>query len=313
MADASVVQDRLLSGHLIWQDGKDGQFFATHLGVLLLYPEPTATFPQARISAEAYLQQHDEDPLPTTPNDFLETSEPLPDAIESVVAFIRRNTKSSFRIEGLDRVQINEYPEEAVREALVNAVAHRDYTRRGEPVRVKLFRNDRIAFHSPGTLMEGLTVAKLNRGRYDAKSRNPLLATYLSRYERLEQRGRGIQLMKEKMTNHGLDDPVFDSEDGWFRVELIGPGESLDKVKSSQVAWGISEATKTKLSARQKKIVAQVLAEGEVTTRWCIDNLGVVRDTAHRDLTALVDFGVLKREGRGRATKYVLASAPPTV
>jgi len=312
MADVSSVQDRLQSGRLIWQDGKDGKYFATHLGVLLLYPEPTATFPQARISAEAYLQRHEQEPLPTTPNDFIETREPLQDAIESVVGFIRRNTKSSFRIEGLDRVQITEYPEEAVREALVNAVAHRNYTRRGEPVRVKLFKNDRITIRSPGTLMEGLSLSKLKRGRYEAKSRNPLLATYLSRYERLEQRGRGIQLMKEKMANHGLDEPEFDLQDGWFEVALIGPGESLDQVKSSQVAWQIPPGTRNKLSARQKKIVAHVLSDGHVTTSWCMEEFDVVRDTAHRDLAGLVKLGVLSREGRGRATKYVLAVEAPT-
>lgn len=60
MADVSSVQDRLQSGRLIWQDSREGQHFATHLGVLLLYPEPTTTFPQARISAEDYLQRHDE-------------------------------------------------------------------------------------------------------------------------------------------------------------------------------------------------------------------------------------------------------------
>ena len=312
IGDASSVKDRLKSGHLIWQAGRGGEFFATNLGVLLLYREPTATFPQARISAEAYLQRHDDPLLPTTPNDYIETSEPLPTAIESVVAFMRRNTKESFRIDGLDRVQITEYPEEAVREALVNAVAHRDYARRGEPVRVRVFKNDRITFRSPGTLMQGLTLAKLKSGRYDAKSRNPLLATYLSKYERLEQRGRGIQLMKDKMAGHGLDEPVFDLRDGWFEVALIGPGECLDKVKSSRAVWQIPPRTRKRLSARQEAIVAHALAEGRVTTSWCINELKVARDTAHRDLTTLVELNILSREGRGRASLYVLAATAPS-
>ena len=185
MAEASAVQDRFRSGQLVWQDS-DGQLYATNLGILFLYPEPTAPLPQARICCEAFLQKCN-DTLPTTPNDYLETEQPLPTAIESALGFIRRNTKGSFRIDGLDRVHVTEYPDKAVREALVNAVAHRDYTRSGERVRVKVFKDDRIVIRSPGKLMKGLTVAKLRSGDYNAKSRNPYLAAYLSKYMRLEQ------------------------------------------------------------------------------------------------------------------------------
>ena len=311
LADESRVRDRLQSGHLIWQKENDGPFFATNVGILLLYPEPTVTFPQARISVEAYLQCHDDHPLPTTPNDFLETTEPLSTAIESVIAFIRRNTKNSFRIVGIDRIRVTEYPEEAVREALVNAVAHRDYSRGGEPVRVKLFKDDRITIRSPGALLKGVTIAKLKSGKYDAKSRNPLLATYLSRFERLEQRGRGIQLMKEKMKDHGLQEPEFDLQNEWFEVTLVGPGENLDNIKSSQVVWQISPSNKEKLNDCQNRIVAHVLAEGSVTTKWCIQTCDVVRDTAHRHLKQLVKLKILQQEGRGRATRYVLNPTQP--
>jgi len=61
------------------------------------------------------------------------------------------------------------------------------------------------------------------------------------------------------------------------------------------------------LNERQKAIIIQVHTEGFVTNRWCRETLNVVRDTAHRDLSGLVDLKILERTGQGRATRYVLA------
>jgi len=64
--------------------------------------------------------------------------------------------------------------------------------------------------------------------------------------------------MKERMASHGLGEPVFDMRDGWLGSALVGPGKSLDRVKSSQVAWPIPAGTRKELSNRQEKMGEQV-------------------------------------------------------
>jgi hypothetical protein len=66
-------------------------------------------------------------------------------------------------------------------------------------------------------------------------------------------------------------------------------------------------SVESQLNERQKAIIIQVHTEGFVTNKWCRENLNVVRDTAHRDLSGLVDLKILERTGQGRATRYVLA------
>ncbi len=87
---------------------------------------PSKAFPQARVQLDAYVgETRDARPL-----DSILVDKPLPAAIEQAVAFIRRNTAQPLKVEGLRRVNAEAFPQDALREAIVNAVAHRDYTTR---------------------------------------------------------------------------------------------------------------------------------------------------------------------------------------
>jgi len=78
------------------------------------------------------------------------------------------------RVEGWKRIDIPEYPIEALREALVNAVVHRDYNRYGESIRV-FYYADRIEIHSLGLLLPGVTVEQMEKGEVQSRLRNPVL------------------------------------------------------------------------------------------------------------------------------------------
>ena len=67
----------------------------------------------------------------------------------------------------------------------------------------------------------------------------------------------------------------------------------------------MTPAVEAQLNERQRRILAHALEIGSVTTRWCMETMGVARDTAHRDLVALVELDLLVRKGAGRATRYV--------
>jgi len=201
---------------------------------------------------------------------------------------------------------IREYPVSALREALVNAVAHRNYEDASRKTNVQVF-SDRIVVASPGYPPAPLTLAKLRKGNYRPCSRNPLVAQALATLKLMEQRGSGFARMRDAMLNHGLDAPTVAEQDGYFVVTFPGPNGNYDRIKTPETAAGrVSPAVEAQLNDRQKKIMAQVAQTGHVTTRWCVTNLNVVKDTAHRDLVDLVNRDLLVRTGRGRNVAYRL-------
>ena len=87
-----------------------------------------------------------------------------------------------------------------------------------------------------------------------------------------------------------------------------GPGDKLDRLRvpASAGVQIVPPSVERQLNDRQKKIVAHVLKEGFVTRNWCVQRFEVGHDTAHRELSNLVELRVLLRQGRGRSTRYVL-------
>ena len=123
----------------------------------------------------------------------------------------------------------------------------------------------------------------------------------------MEQRGSGFARMEEAMLNHGLSAPELAQQDGFFVVTLRGPAGDYDRLKVPARATGvITPVIEAQLNRRQRKIVLEVQKSGSVTSGWCQKQLGVVRDTANRDLTALVRLGLLEAVGKGRGARYTL-------
>ena len=300
ITEKELIHKLLIRG-LLWTD-MDGTYYATAAGITLLATDPSAVFPQCRFLVDAYRGIE----MDGNPMDHEDITEPLPKAIEKVITFIERNTRHPIRVVGLNRVRLDEYPTEAIREALVNAGAHRDYEDRGRKILVEKF-SDRIVISSPGLPPPPLTLPKLRSGKYKPCSRNPLLAQCLSFFHRIEERGSGFRRMREAMIDHGLDEPEIDSYTGYFQVIFGGPGDDIDKihVSAKDVGQVIPPSIEAKLNDRQKKIITHILKEGFVTSGWCVKKLKVVQNTAYRDLTGLIKLDILEQTGKGRGTRYV--------
>ncbi|KPA11145.1 transcriptional regulator [Candidatus Magnetomorum sp. HK-1] len=280
---------------------------ATALGILMFGKNPTKFFGQCRIIAEYYKGETSQGKS----DEYENIEEPVPVAIDSVYRFIDKHTRSIFRIVDLNRIQILEYPKKAVREAIVNALVHRDY-KRGEFVIVRVFKDDRLEILSPGKPPEPVTIERLkHKKKYESTCRNPELANSLYRLKLSEVRGKGILIMREEMVNHGLAEPEFDLIDGdRFQVTLKSPGENLDKVKDTmgRKVWIIEDFIKDKLTDRQREIISHVQKNGTVTSKWCQDSFGISRDTASKDFNSLIEYKILIKIGKGRATRYELYS-----
>jgi len=212
------------------------------------------------------------------------------------------------RVIGLERVRLDEYPSEALREALVNALAHRNYEDAGRKIMVEVFP-DRIVISSPGLPPKPLSIQKLRSGKYRPCSRNPILAQSLSYFHRIEERGSGFRRIRDRMIDHGLANIELGEDTGYFQVIFKGPGKNISKLRipESLNKKTIPPSVEEILNKRQREIIAHVLRSGYVTSGWCRKRFNVVYDTAQRDILGLIKLKILKQAGRGRTTKYVEA------
>jgi predicted HTH transcriptional regulator len=268
---------------------------------LLFAPRPANRFPQAEILVDAYTDTK----VSGKPRGQLNVNAPLVAAIEQVLAFVDKHTFHPTRVVGINNLALDEYPVAALREALVNAVAHRNYEDASRKTAVQVF-SDRIVVASPGYPPAPLTLAKLRKGNYRACSRNPLVAQALATLKLMEQRGSGFARMHDAMLNHGLDTPAFSEQDGYFVVTFPGPNGNYERLKVSEGTPGlVSPAVEAQLNHRQKQILVEVQKSGSVTSGWCRKSFGVALLTVQRDLASLVDMGLVEHKGKGRGARYI--------
>ncbi len=277
---------------------KDGaQVVPTNAGVMLFAEDPQRLIGQAEVACVRFKG--------TDVISYIDRRDlrgPLYRLVDDAEQFIYRHMKIGRRIEGFAGVEYREYPQAAVREAIVNAVVHRDYSRRGQRIRIFMF-DDRIEVYSPGPLPPGVSLEKMRRLEPQSVLRNPIVVGVLrdlgSRY--IERLGTGIRRMAQAMTDHGLPRPRFEVVGSEFRVTLLGPGERFMEEVNKRPAWAEG------LNERQVEAVLYVGEHGRVTTGEYRTLVGVADVTAYRDLKGLFDRGLLVRHGKGRGAYYTLA------
>jgi len=187
-----------------------------------------------------------------------------------------------------------ELPPDAVSEAIVNAVAHRDYNSNGS-VEVRLFP-DRLEVWNPGELPSGLTVDGL-REDHPSIPNNPLLAEtlYLARY--IEKAGSGTQAMIDECMQMGLPEPDFEQRSGWFVTTLWRDW------LTDQVLSGLD------LNDRQTQAIVYLKSHRRISNTQYQNVMNTTRKTAARDLADLKSKGVVNQIGkRGAGVHYILGS-----
>jgi ATP-dependent DNA helicase RecG len=133
--------------------------------------------------------------------------------IDEALAFLKRHLNVSYEIKTLRRKDILELPEDALREAIVNAVCHRNYLEKGARVMVEIF-DDRVEITSPGGVCKGVTPE--NFGKVSL-TRNSVIASLLHRINYIEQMGTGVLRMKAAAKTANVTEPKFDFAD-FFKV-----------------------------------------------------------------------------------------------
>jgi ATP-dependent DNA helicase RecG len=234
-------------------------------------------------------------------------------AIEDAIQFLIRNMRHITKVQGFSRVVIDEYPYDALREALVNAVAHRDYGIQGASIRIEKYA-DRLRILSPGGPPPPITMNKIRSLDYTPCSRNPILARALSHFERIEEQGDGIRRIVDEVTNVGLPGVEFRIVDGHFAVIFVGPGKTLAKLRPPRprVVYEIAPADVGRLNKNQKKVVRHLLKKVDVGATELAELLKVTPQAVRKDLAVLQKMRIIEKRGKARATYYVLKENPHT-
>jgi len=236
---------------------------------------------------------------------------PISDLIDQVGNWFDRNIAVPARVQGFNRIDEPEYPLEVLREATVNALVHRDYSLKGENVRI-FFYSDRIEFRNPGLLMPGLNIEDLREGRAGSKLRNPVITGILRNLpgSYMDRMGSGIPFMLEEMRRLGRRPPEF-REQGEFIVtfyrETSAQTEEIrTSLKQKETAAEGDSIVRGLQRQRQELALKYIHKNGYITNGQYRELVAVSDRTAYRDLEALVAQGTLRTTGQKRSRRYMV-------
>jgi len=192
----------------------------------------------------------------------------------------------------MHRIETPEYPREAMREAILNALVHRNYM--GAHTQIRVY-DDKISFWNEGSLQSPLTVESLKRP-HSSRPRNVLIADVCFKGGLIDAWGRGTIKIMETCKQAGLPEPEIIEQDGGLLVTMFK--NNLTK----------EQLTKLGLNERQLKAVEYVKEKGKITNKEYQELNGVSKVTAYRDLTELIEqYKLFERKGDvGAGTSYFL-------
>ena len=211
--------------------------------------------------------------------DQTEIDEHLPKAVETAIAFIERHTLQAAEIGRVRRREMPEYPVQAVREAVINAIVHTDYAINGMNIKVAIFDN-RIEITNPGFLPFGLTLEAALSGI--SKLRNRVIGRVFRELKLIEQWGTGLNRMILACKDQGLQSPLFEEIGATFRVTLFSQPAAVRKFPD----W-------------HALLMAYLYTNEQIATKEAARIWGTSDRTARTRLRNLVEQGFLAEVGTG--------------
>jgi ATP-dependent DNA helicase RecG len=213
---------------------------------------------------------------------------PLVHLIDEAVGRIKEHMRERTILHDLFFRERLEYPSFAWQEALVNAVAHRDYSFSGASIEIWMF-DDRIEVRSPGLPPPPVTLEQLQHHRSIHFSRNPLIVRVLADLGYLREMGEGVPRMFQEMEHHGLRPPEFSAEGFMFVVTL----RNTPVYDEETLRW-LNQFRPADLNVRQRRLLAFAYCHGKTFSTAEYERIAEVdRDIAYREIRALVKNGIV--------------------
>lgn len=279
---------RLMQQGLLKQ-GKDKQFVPTGLGLLLFGREPRNIMPQAGLLGTIHYPNGDEEtrdfdgPMILIPGQVGQwLNDKLPNIIDR--SQMQRQEKPTL-------------PLELVREAVVNALVHRDYDIAGAKCQL-VVTPDVIVVKSPGQPMSPITLEQMQSFKAPMLSRNPTMHYIFAQMNLAEERGLGMKTLQMIPDKLGIPLPKYSFEEPYLILTLYR--------SSASIVRGLDQAVLEKLNEDEKNAIQFIASKRSTTRQKLEDNLGFGERKAQRVLKKLVDENLLRSVGSGPATEYEL-------
>ncbi len=279
----------------------DGVLRPSLAGLLGFGKHPQQCLPQLVIT---FLQFYGTTETEKTPRGerFLDNRKfegPIPEIVADAVNHVLATIRKSSLIEGLFRRDIPEYPEEAIREAVLNAIVHRDYSPyvRGSYIQIRLFA-DRLEVQSPGGLYGNVTEENLEE---ESSTRNSTLMRLMEDLHLVENRGSGIRAMLEAMRRANLEPPRFEDKRSSFWVTF----RNHTLMSPEAITW-LNQFASLPLEDRQRLALVYLRYNDQITNHDYQRLNQVDSITAGRELRGLVQAGLVEQQSAHRWTYYTL-------
>lgn len=231
--------------------------------------------------------------------DRRELSGSLLGQLEDAFEYIDRYNRTRAEFFGLDRVDLRDYPPEAVREALLNAIVHRDYSFSG-PTLISIFEN-RIEFVTIGGLVKGITLEDVRLGV--SVLRNQYLANVFYRLRLIEAYGTGILKINEAYDDYN-EKPLIETTGNAFKITLPNSNFHSEGQKNQNKAKAGISTSMSKKESRINTVLKLCHSNGSFVRTDVESALGISQSTAILLLRELVDDGVLIKKGKGKNLRY---------
>jgi len=292
------VEDVLLKRGCLVQFKDD--LFPTNAGILLFGKDPQRFIIASDISAVRFAGQSMSDTF--NRQDITGT---LPDQIKRAETFLVDHLRKSVTIsDKMQREESFEYPMEAARELVINAVAHRDYSIRGDNIRMFIFSN-RMEVYSPGELPGPMTLQNLRDERF---SRNPIIVQVLADMNFIEKLGYGVDRVIDLMRAKNLREPDFHERSGGFEVVIYNALGDARELPDGTISFdGVYKGQAINERQEAALVFLHTSNNSRITNGDLKELFGDVHpETIRRDLADLVTKEILVKLGQKRGSYYML-------
>ncbi|MDA1050656.1 MAG: hypothetical protein O3C40_09270 [Planctomycetota bacterium] len=267
----------------------DGRIVPSGFGLLLFGNEPALALPQARLLARAELPDGKSSRM-----EFAQALVLIPGELEAWLNTVLPSTIDRSRMERKEQADL---PFEMIREAVINALIHRDYDISGEKCQL-VVNSDTITIKSPGGPIQPVTLDQLRSFSAPIKSRNPVLHHVFSRIGLAEEQGFGLTSLKKHAEELGLPLPSYSMEGDSLALTIYRTPESVEHVLDPEVLKALSKSER----AGWKWLAIH----GSATSAEYSEVVGLARRTALKHLRKFTELGLVEQIGAGSSVRYQL-------
>jgi len=218
------------------------------------------------------------------------------------MTYLREHLNTEYVIRSGPREEILELPEEALREAILNALAHRDY-KLTDAIQVHIYY-DRVEILNPGSLVSGLRIKDLG---HVSRPRNLLLFGLMNRMELVENVGSGIKRIRDTMREYGLRPPLIRTAETWFSITFRrkGPDEAIESLSRKNIGEpsrpGSPNSSSKSSPITRERVIALITANPQITTEAIASKLLITKRAVLKQIHKLKGEGLLRRIGSSRS------------